>query len=132
MKYLKHIKESLREFKEYDELVEFCETHLADLIDMNYNIILRKTEVHYNRERVLFILNKGGNKFKWSDICDYFIPFFEILLDRYELDKETKGGDNIRFLDIHDYIDYNIEEILNNDIEETELLKISFIINNKI
>jgi hypothetical protein len=101
MKYLKPFNESKENLK--DELKDFCETSLAYLYDDGYDITLSvRDKVKYpgvNHIVVSLGLNQhlsstinsipspGDNYalFSWNDVKDYYIPFIQMLVKRYEL-----------------------------------------------
>jgi hypothetical protein len=95
MRYLKKFNESASQEVTIDELVKFCDEYLAYLKDSGFDItitkpadVLKKYTSHLNY--ISIKLFKKGNinyKFDWSEIKDDFIPFFEILITKYKLDK---------------------------------------------
>jgi hypothetical protein len=89
MKYLKRIFESVTR----EELLDFCETNLAYLVDEGYEIYLKE-----DRDRsLLFALTIPSDtsteedydtgEFKWDDIKDHFIPFLTRLNNKYSVGK---------------------------------------------
>lgn len=99
MKYLKLFRESKN--TNINELVDFCETYLAYLIDEGFKVrvyiktddycILRITKIKSYADNI----NKAydtHSKFSWNSIKDYFIPFFKILDKNYELCLKTHNA----------------------------------------
>jgi hypothetical protein len=89
MKYLKRIFESVTR----EELLDFCETNLAYLVDEGYEIFVKE-----DRDRsLLFALtipsdisteeDTDAGEFKWGDIKDHFIPFLTRLNKNYSVGK---------------------------------------------
>jgi hypothetical protein len=98
MKHLKKFNESL-EPVEIDELKDFCETSLAYLLDDGYQVSVYESrfkdvsvrdKVKYpEKEHTIVSLGLKGKMgyrlFDWNDIKDYYIPFLQMLVRRYEL-----------------------------------------------
>ena len=93
------------------ELKDFCEMYLAYLIDEGFevNVInnMHDTNLLLDIERVSVFNNytEGphgtrfiDNSFKWSEVSDHFIPFFQMLSKEYYLVKNryTFGTINLR------------------------------------
>jgi hypothetical protein len=102
MKHLKPFNESKENLIE--ELQDFCETSLAYLLDDGYDISLSVRdkvkypgvnhivvslglpEENFTPFRVgLRLQNDGYRNFYWDDVKDYYIPFLQLLVRRYEL-----------------------------------------------
>jgi len=96
MKYLRRIFEEVNQ-NEYEELKDFCEMYLAYLLDegdWKINIAMR-TSVYPNTGYYDCMIwrryetNADGShsypNATWDDVSDYFIPFFKVLTDNYEL-----------------------------------------------
>jgi hypothetical protein len=92
MKHLKRYNESLNN-NETEELLDFCETSLAYLMDDGFEI-----SCDDNKYINLYLPGKspyGANPnaikikdpFDWNDIKDHFIPFLQLLSKRYELNR---------------------------------------------
>ena len=87
MKHLRRFNEGLK-----DELQDFCDTHLAYLLDKGfYNYIdierWNRYKIYHNLR-----LTKGytdSKVFAWYDISDHFIPFLYMLNKYYDLDDTT-------------------------------------------
>ena len=90
MKHLKKFNESLQT-NEVDELKDFCETSLAYLLDDGYKVsVSMMDKVKYpEKQHIIVSLGLmetwGYQKFNWDDVKDYYIPFLQMLVRRYEL-----------------------------------------------
>jgi hypothetical protein len=102
MKYLRRIFEEVNQ-NEYEQLKDFCEMYLAYLLDDgDWRIdIAMRTQVHTGFYDCIiwrrYEMNADGSQWvdhtvsrsypntNWDDISDYFIPFFKVLTDNYEL-----------------------------------------------
>jgi hypothetical protein len=96
MKYLRGIFEEVNR-DEYEQLKDFCEMYLAYLLDDgDWKIdIAMRTSVYPNTGYYDCMIwrryetNADGShsypNSTWDDVSDYFIPFFKVLTDNYEL-----------------------------------------------
>ena len=95
MKHIKPFNESLLS-DEVDELKDFCETSLAYLLDDGYNVdvSIRNAVKYPGKNHVIVSLglptySESGlldyKRFHWNDVKDYYIPFLQMLVRRYEL-----------------------------------------------
>lgn len=96
MKYLRRIFEEVNR-DEYVELKDFCEMYLAYLLDDgDWRIdISMRTSVYPNTGYYDCMIWRryetqvdGSHSYPnstWDDVSDYFIPFFKVLTDNYEL-----------------------------------------------
>ena len=90
MKHLKMFKESLND-NEVVELLDFCETSLAYLMDEGFDIScdLDKYLQLSLPGKSTFRSNPNAisikDPFDWNDVKDHFIPFLQLLSRRYEL-----------------------------------------------
>lgn len=84
MKYLKKFNES----KLGDELESFCQEYLAFLTDQRFECYVNSNSINTH----ITILDRDyndvnfpgkGGRFYWSEIEDDFIPFLQILSERY-------------------------------------------------
>lgn len=125
MKYLKKYNESNN--NKLLELQEFCNSYLAYLIDDGFKI-------KYNYNNVLFINIEKNNElnrinsikelndnfikglFKWNDIKYDFIPFYENLLQKYNI-MEIYLLCDTRII-INSKVDITINDILEDKINE--------------
>jgi hypothetical protein len=102
MKYIRPFNENVDNLVE--ELQDLCDTSLAYLYDEGYNISLAVRdkvkypgknhivvslglqEENFTPFRVgLRLQNDGYRNFYWHDVKDYYIPFLQLLVRRYEL-----------------------------------------------
>ena len=152
MRYLKTF-ENLNYFSSgVNEIETFIKNNLAYILDegftykvnfkfyggrMNYIVKIDKIEQKGNNRRQLF--------FKWENIKDDFIPFLELLNDKYTLDSyspEDKSlvidsGDTLVFTPGKQWIGnkkrwYNIEELIDDSIDDNDKFQfISFVITGE-
>lgn len=92
MKYLKKFNES----KLGDELEEFCQEYLAYLTDGKFECYVNSNDINTH----ISILDRDYNninfpgkakRFYWSEIEDDFIPFLQILSERYVIAYNNVG-----------------------------------------
>lgn len=88
MKYLKKFNESNSDREE--EIKKFCEENLAYLIDAGFNLRYRdypdyEIADHENIELTIDLVKDTA--FKWGEIVNDFVPFLQILDDKYGLVK---------------------------------------------
>jgi len=96
MKHLKRFNENNNE----EDLKDFCETHLAYLLD-DYNFELYVDDINDDSMRSLSdsgqIRIENTEGFKWDDIKDYFIPFLK-QLDKIRGHQIKIGGEKLVFI----------------------------------
>lgn len=85
MKYLKRFNESV-DFEE--RLKDFCETHLAYLLDEGFEVVLQDLNETYDSEITVKRDDKGT--FTWNEVKDHIVPFIIHLNKEYKLYK-TRG-----------------------------------------
>jgi hypothetical protein len=85
MKYLKRFNESV-DFQE--RLKDFCETHLAYLLDEGFEVVLQDLNETYDSEITVKRDDKGT--FTWNEVKDHIVPFIIHLNKEYKLYK-TRG-----------------------------------------
>lgn len=120
-KKVKH-KTHIKQFNESlsNNLLEFCKYNLAFLLDDGFEIDL------YTYNGIEISKDHG---FYWDEIKDEFIPFFEMLNEKYYLVKFNRGGEDsvISFDDGGGADHYSYENVINDEIgDDMLLLKISF------
>ena len=120
-KKVKH-KTHIKQFNESlsNNLLEFCKYNLAFLLDDGFEIDL------YTYNGIEISKDHG---FYWDEIKDEFIPFFEMLNEKYDLVKFNRGGEDsvISFDDGGGADHYSYENVINDEIgDDMLLLKISF------
>ena len=132
MKHLKKFNESLQP-NEVDELKDFCEMSLVYLLDDGYQVsVSMRDKVKYpDKQHTIVSLGLKGKLawrlFDWNDVKDYYIPFLQILVRRYELlDKiccfNTEGG----------FKYFSLEQVINDDVSIGSLWGINIKIVDKI
>ena len=82
MKYLKRFNESV-DFQE--RLKDFCETHLAYLLDEGFEVVLTDLDESYDCE--ISIKREDERTFTWDEVKDHIVPFIIHLNREYELYK---------------------------------------------
>jgi hypothetical protein len=86
MRYLKRINEMIYGEDKLEEIQEFCNLHIAYLIDNGFGIRVRNGS---NSSRVRIEFYKDNYHlpvaFSWDEVKDYFIPFFSRLYNKYPL-----------------------------------------------
>ena len=121
MKHLKKFNESFEQQLAREELQDFCETHLAYLLDEGYEIYVKE-----DRDLLLFSLIlpsdnffdiKNRGEFKWNDIKDHFIPFLIHLNNNYEIDGEAHFylANTLQYYTVQEMIDDKPSEL---DVKE--------------
>jgi hypothetical protein len=148
MKYLRSIFEEVNR-DEYVELKDFCEMYLAYLLDDgDWRIdISMRTSVYPNTGYYDCMIwrryetNADGShsypNSTWDDVSDYFIPFFKVLTDNYELipsvARSMKTGELVDNLVEFSGANVPKEKILGNLIPGNQpARKINFKIKRKI
>ena len=88
MKHLKRFNESLSS-EQKDELMDFCETSLAYLIDEGFEVRLI-SDFSDTTVRVCLLKPVNGrvSRFNWNEVKEYYIPFLQLLSRRYDFDTE--------------------------------------------
>lgn len=134
MKYLKNFNKAKSrkygfsaapEEGELEELRDFCETHLAYLVDEDFVVEVSNDFTHKNFH--ISIL-KEGSKYKgftWDEIKDYFIPFLTHLSRKYEICYES-----VRFNPLVNglpktYTSYDVDRIISEEYNFSDLETIS-------
>jgi hypothetical protein len=79
MKHLRRFDESLK-----DELQDFCDTHLAYLIDEGFRVRISKFEGDDYHQIIIAGPNNLSNSL-WSQMKDQVLPFLHFLFKDYEL-----------------------------------------------
>lgn len=145
MKYLKSIFEGIEQ-SDIDELKDFCEMYLAYLIDDGWRVTVNNWSESKLFERIdemnvyisLLPLQKNAN---WEDIKDHFIPFFSMLIKRYELVETLLRirGVNARKFSLQKNVikfcenSFTSENILNDEVpNKQEVKKIKITVKRKI
>lgn len=152
MRYLKTF-ENLNYFSSgVNEIETFIKNNLAYILDEGfiYKVDFRKYGGRFNYQvRIYKIEQKDNNRrqlfFRWENIKDDFIPFLELLNEKYTLDSyspEDKSlvidsGDTLVFTPSKEWIGnrkrwYNIEELIDDSIDDNDKFQfISFVITGE-
>jgi hypothetical protein len=122
MKHLKRFNESFEQQMAREELQDFCETHLAYLLDEGYEIYVKE-----DRDSLLFALTIPSDisteedpdacEFKWNDIKDHFIPFLIHLNNNYEINGKSQFFTNTPHLT---YQYYTIQQMIDDKPSELD------------
>ncbi len=82
MKHLRKFNESLKE-----ELLDFCETNLAYLLDDGFRIYVSKFEGDDFHQIMIGVISNNGysNNRLWLDMKNHVLPFLHFLFKDYEL-----------------------------------------------
>jgi hypothetical protein len=136
MKHLKRFNENNDSFAE--QLKDFCETNLAYLLDDGGKVQI------YHDKIVIISLEEPKD---WSHIKDQMIPFLTRLSGKYELNNkyystkekknaevriDTNNSDDSYGLDRYRYVEYEIEDLIedNTDVDSIgEIESIRFNVN---
>lgn len=96
MRYLKEFNESFRAPSSFrEEIQDFCENCLAYLIDEDFSI---ETNVYgLDPVSISFVLIRRFEgevepiSFSWNEVKDYYIPFLQMLLKKYNVVNSSKS-----------------------------------------
>ena len=98
MKYLKPFNEDMDNHEQLfsEELLDFCETNLAYLMDDDTKIqIVEQPGGHQDLHQIRILLNEPK---RWNEIKDHIIPFLTRLDNKYEINnqpfKDTQSSRN--------------------------------------
>lgn len=105
MKYIRSYNESNLEGLNEEEVIDFCETHLAYLLDDGLKVLVSTDDLKAllltfgkSDYKVTLSFRLVANK-RWIDIKDQVIPFLTHLRNEYELEFKhvTFGSYNLEF-----------------------------------
>ena len=129
MKHLKRFNEGVTQ----EDLQDFCESSLAYLMDEGFTIKIYGPDVpgrHLPKRQFNIWLHKDNAKefFKWDDVKDYYIPFLQLLSNRYEIYHFDSNQPEIRFRyrQKNDYTfvnvnkDFSYGRVINDDVFDSE------------
>ena len=138
MRYLKTW--SLLERIDTDAVKDLCDTSFANLYDQGFKVLPLDVNFRVDRQTMVKLV-KGDNQilepFTWSELKDYYIPFLQLISNRYDFVSFTrqfnKYIDNVRI----EYVDwkyYSYEDLINEKDEpkyNSKIFSISIIVTNK-
>jgi hypothetical protein len=133
MRYLKRYNESV---ESRNELLEFCNDRLALLLDEGYYLRVDKGDDKCTiaiRKRIVSSAYMQDNKsFNFNDVKDEFIPFYEMLKDKYELVDIYRGESNypcyVELMTGDDEHMLSDEQVLNSEYEYKDVICIFIIV----
>lgn len=139
MKYLKTW--SLLERIDTDAVKDLCDASFANLYDQGFKVLPLDGNFRVDRQTMVKLV-KGDNQilepFTWSEVKDYYIPFLQLISNRYDFVSFTrqfnKYIDNVRI----EYVDwkyYSYEDLINEKDEpkyNSKIFSISIIVTDKI
>ena len=101
MKYLIKFNESVNSDNQTEEIQNFCNIYLVDLLDLGYEIDVRRL---FELEQPYYSIRIENNKvdLMWSEIKDFFIPFFEFLKEKYRI--KSYGDDKVYKTPLYIYV----------------------------
>lgn len=121
MKYLKKFNEKLN-LKDKTELLDFCETSLAYLIDEGFSIDCAFTNVRDGVIKIDLEKVDGFNQrssFLWDDVKDYYIPFLQLLNNRYDIISYGSRAKNNVCFDTFFYEAYfSVEDVIADRVKD--------------
>lgn len=136
MRHLKKFNESISKEVTIEELEEFCDEYLAYLKDNGFEIDIFEPMGIFKKytDKLNYItikIKKGFYEFYWSEIEDDFIPFFQMLITKYNLVNFYENFcveiTNTRNQDKY----LTKDNIINDNLSSTQLHYVSIKINKK-
>lgn len=137
MKYLKTW--TLLERIDIDVVKDLCDASFANLYDEGFRVLPLDGNFRVDRQTIVKLV-KGDNEniepFTWSEVKDYYIPFLQLISNRYDFVSFTrynKDIDNVRI----EYVDwkyYSYEDLINEKDEpkyNSKIFSISIIVTDK-
>jgi hypothetical protein len=81
---MRYIKRFTEEFEKANDIVEFCNSYLASILDTNWYTI---SYIGSKRDNIVEITIKSNDKqaLKWIDFKIDFLPFLEMLMKEYKV-----------------------------------------------
>ncbi len=125
MKYLKKFNES--NSNKVEDVKKFCNENLAYLIDAGFYLMYSTSSSFIDKQKGILpkqcsiSLHKHSGFMKWDEIVDDFVPFLQILNNKYELvkleptskrDKYSKKCSFI-FNDYNYLYRYSLDDLIN-------------------
>jgi hypothetical protein len=129
MKHLKRFNESVTQ----EDLQDFCESSLAYLLDEGFTIKIMGGDDQFTRlprgQFNIFLQKDNAREFfKWDDVKDYYIPFLQLLSNRYDIGsffEEHNGAEpniRVRYRHREDYSfvnvnkEFSLNRVINDDL----------------
>ena len=113
------------------DLRDFLNVYLIDLVDLGFKIDVVYIPQYYHIKLVIW-KRKGtlADYFKWNDVKDNFLPFYEMLQYHYKLDYQiiNKQPKHLEFSNNRYFHNSEVNDDIN--ISRTDYIKIC--INSKI
>jgi hypothetical protein len=137
MKHLKkyNIFESKKSKSLVKEIKDFCKVNLAYLIDDGINIEVESDED--DDDFIIITLENNYDDFiKWEEIKNDFLPFLELINDKYKLTTDNKNSSKlVRFTTsaswpTHDYKYFTIDKIMRDDFNIKNIEYIQLFVKN--
>lgn len=134
MKHLKRFNEGVTQ----EDLQDFCESSLAYLMDESFNVTIRggddpRARATTGQFGIFLAKNNGREFFKWDDVKDYYIPFLQLLSNRYDIGTFFDGDVDsrepsvrFRYRQKNDYSFVNVSKnfsyarVINDDVFDSE------------
>jgi hypothetical protein len=129
MRYLRKFNESVSE----EDIRDFCESSLAYLMDEGFTIKIFSSDKPYTslpkgQFNIWLQKDNATSFFKWDEVKDYYIPFLQLLSNRYDIGSFVNGERSIRFRyrQKKDYSFVNINKdfsygrVINDDVFDSE------------
>jgi hypothetical protein len=115
MKYLKPFNEGVSDLT-YEEILDFCETNLAYLMDGGFTISVQSDR--FNNEIDWEVRLRNGENLKWDYIENHLVPFFLHLEKEFELCDISSTHTDLEFFVReyginHGYKWFSIQDLLN-------------------
>lgn len=117
MRYLKSFNEKLG-LNNKTELLDFCETSLAYLIDDGFSINCKFGNV--SAGVIIIELEKIDNlnhSFLWDQVKDYYIPFLQLLNNRYDIiPYSNRVKNNVCFDTFFSEVYFSVEDVISDRV----------------
>lgn len=139
MKYLKTW--SLLERIDTDAVKDLCDVSFANLYDQGFKVLPLDGSSRVDRQTMVKLVkgdNQNAEPFTWPEIKDYYIPFLQLISNRYDFISFTrqynKDIDNVRI----EYVDWKYywsDDLISEKDEPTynsKIFSISIIVTDKI
>ena len=105
MKHLKRFNESINEY----DLKDYCETHLAYLMDEGLEVKIDDYEGDLSV--ALYLYQSNGHGRPWSEIKDQIIPFLHRFNNVYEINSLEDGSDKFIVVQVNRVLHLGSKEI---------------------